>query len=73
MVGILAMLRWLVYWPCYDGWCAGRVTTVGVLAMLRQLVCWPCYDGWCTDHVITYTKYTNVSVYNTTIYFIYIK
>jgi hypothetical protein len=42
MVGVLAMLRWLVYGPC---------TMVGVLAILRWLDYWPCYDGWCTGHV----------------------
>ena len=48
MVGVLAMLRQLVFWLGYDGWYTGHVTAVGVLAMLRQLVYWPCYDIWCS-------------------------
>ena len=50
-IGVLAVLRWLVYWPCYGGWCNGHVTVVGVLAVLRWLVYWPCYGGWCTLRV----------------------
>ena len=50
-IGVLAMWRQLLYWPCYDGWCTGHVTTVGVMARLRRLVYWPCYDGRCTGHV----------------------
>jgi hypothetical protein len=40
MVGVLAILQWLVYWPGYNNWCPGHVTMVGVLARLRQLVYW---------------------------------
>jgi hypothetical protein len=53
LVRVLAMLRQLLYWPCYDGWCTGHVTMVGVMAMLRRLVHWPGYDSWCTGHVTT--------------------
>jgi hypothetical protein len=52
-VAVLAMLRWLVCMPCYDGWCACHVAMVGVMTMLRRLVHWPGYDSWCTGHVTT--------------------